>query len=118
VTDTQDNSKPSDLTHRLDDLFTAIRGALTSEAAADARSAGAIAARAILGALEPLSARSATAPAPTSPITAALGAIGSIPREQLLAFVVGGLRSMLSQKPPTYHARPAPAPPRRADGEP
>jgi hypothetical protein len=118
VTDTQDNPKPSDLTQRLDDLFTAIRGGLTSEAPADARSAGAIAARAILGALDPLSTRSATATAPTSPITAALGAIGSIPREQLLEFVVGGLRSILTQKVPTYHARPAPAPTRRTDNEP
>jgi hypothetical protein len=118
VTDTQDNLTSSDLTQRLDGLFTAIRGALTSEAPADARSAGAIAARAILGALEPSSTRSATPTAPTSPITAALGAIGSIPREQLLEFVVGGLRSILTHKAPTYHARPVPAPTRRTDSEP
>ena len=118
MTDTQDNPTPSDVTQRLDGLFTAIRGALTSEAPADARSAGAIAARAILGALEPSSTRSGTATAPTSPITAALGAIGSISREQLLELVVGGLRSMLAQKPPTYRARPVPAPIRRTDGEP
>jgi hypothetical protein len=118
VTDTQDNPKPSDLTQRLDDLFTAIRGALTSEAPADARSAGAIAARAILGALESSSTRSATPTAPTSPFAAALGALGSMPREQLLELVVGGLRSMLTQRAPTYRARPAPTPTRRADSEP
>ena len=118
MTDMPDTPKPSDLSQRLDDLFTAIRGALTSEAPAEARSAGAIAARAILGALDP-STRAGAATAPTSPITTALGALGSIPREQLVEFVVGGLRSVFApSSPPAYRSRPAPAPPRAAGGEP
>jgi len=106
---------PPDTAHRFDDLITAIRSALAQDAAADARSAGAIACRAILGVLDP-SSRTTTPPAPTSPtsptspIAAVLGAVTSMPREQILEFVAGGLRSMLTQRAPTYLSRPAPSP--------
>jgi hypothetical protein len=119
MTDTQDNTKPLDPAQRLDDLFAAIRNALASEAPADARSAGAIACRAILGVLEPPAPRAAVPAAPSSPIGAALGAIGTIPREQLLEFVVGGLRSIFAQSSaPAYRSRPTPMPPRGSGGEP
>ena len=118
MTDTQDKPNPPTTAHRLDDLITAIRSALAQDAAADARSAGASACRAILDVLDP-SSRTTTPPAPASPpaptspmspIAAALGAVTSIPREQILEFVVGGLRSMLTQRAPTYLSRPAPSP--------
>jgi hypothetical protein len=115
MTDTQDKNIPSETAHRLDDLFTAIRGALAQDAAVDARSAGALACRTILGVLDPSSRSTApSAPAsptsPTSPLTNVLGAIGSIPREQIVELLVGGLRSILTQRRPTYLTRPAPPP--------
>lgn len=119
MTDTQDKPNPPATAHRLDDLITAIRSALAQDAAADARSAGAIACRAILSVLEPPAPRAAVPAAPSSPIGAALGAIGSIPREQVLEFVMGGLRSLFAQRAvPAYHSRPKPAPPRGSGGEP
>ena len=119
MTDTQDKPNPPDTAHRLDDLISTIRSALAQDAAADARSAGAIACRAILGVLEPPATRTVSPAAPSSPIGAALGAIGTIPREQLLEFVVGGLRSIFAQgSAPAYRSRPAPAPPRGSGGEP
>ena len=117
MTDTQGKPNATDTAHRLDDLFTTIRGALAQDAAGDVRSAGALACRAILGVIDPSSrATTPSAPtspgSPTSPLTAALGAIGSIPREQILEFIVGGLRSVLTQRGPSYLTRPAPAPTR------
>jgi hypothetical protein len=44
-----------------------------------------------------------------------LGAIGQVPREQLLE-VIGGLRWLLGQQGPTYRTRPAPVPPRPPSG--
>jgi hypothetical protein len=119
MTDTQDKPTPPATAHRLDDLITAIRSALAQDAAADTRSAGAIACRAILGAIEPSAPRVPSPAAPSSPIGAALGAIGSIPREQILEFVVGGLRSIFAQSSaPAYRSRPMPAPSRGSSGEP
>lgn len=133
MTDTSDNSSTSDNTNRLDELVTTIRAALAQDAGADARSAGAIACRAILGALDPTSrpttgfspappspaARPSTTASPTttSPIATLLGAVGQIPREQLLE-VIGGLRWLLGQQGPTYLTRPAPAPARPQGGGP
>jgi hypothetical protein len=103
----------------VDDLITAIRSALAQDAAADVRSAGAIACRAILGVLDPPAPRAPSPAAPSSPIDAALGAIGTIPRDQLLGFVMGGLRSIFAQSSaPAYRSRPTPVPPRGSGGEP
>lgn len=121
MSDTQDKPKPPDTDPRLDELLTTIRAALANDAAADMRSAGAIACRAILGALDPTSrantpatafSTTPSAPSSTSPLTAALGAFGSIPREQVVEFIVGGLRSILAHKGPTYLTRPRPSPAR------
>jgi len=122
MTDTSDNPSTSDNTNRLDELITTIRAALAQDAGADARSAGAVACRAILGALDPTSRPTAgfspappspaakpsttASPASTSPIATLLGAVGQIPREQLLE-VIGGLRWLLGQQGPTYLPRPA-----------
>jgi hypothetical protein len=122
MTDTQDKPNATDPAHRLDDLFTTIRGAIAQDAASDARSAGALACRAILGVLDPSSRSTPSVPtsptSPTSPLTAALGALGSIPREQILEFLVGGLRSVLTHRGPAYHTRPAPAPARTPGSDP
>lgn len=124
MTDTHDKPSPPDAAHRRDDLIATLRSALAQDASAEARSAGASACRAILGVLDS-SSRAATAPAPpsspsspTSPIAAVLGAVTSMPREQILELVVGGLRSMLTQRAPTYLPRPAPAPARGSGGKP
>jgi hypothetical protein len=125
MSDTTDTPKPPDLAPRLDELLALIRTALVQDAGADARSAGAIACRAILGTLDPTSRAgvppvAATPPIPTSPaassavaspIATLLGAIGQVPREQLLE-VIGGLRWLLGQQGPTYRTSPAPVPPR------
>jgi len=107
---------------RIDELVATIRAALAPDAGTEVRSAGAIACRAILGALDPTSRPSglsaipaspaATSPTSTSagsasPIAALLGTIGQIPRDQLLE-VVGGLRWLLGQQGPTYLTRPTP----------
>ena len=109
--------KPSDLIQRLDDLCTAIRGAPTSdrripptpdprEPSRPARSAER--ARSLVDSSSDRAGRPRRSPR-------RLGAIGSMPREQLLELVVGGLRSMLAHRAPTYHARPVPAPTRSTD---
>jgi hypothetical protein len=123
MTDTQDKPNAPDNAQRLDELITTIRAALASDAGTDVRSAGAIACRAILGALDPTSRpapgvsptppSSAAASPQSSPIAALLGAIGQIPREQLLQ-VIGGLRWFLGQQGPTY--LPRPMPPTRSPG--
>ena len=108
---------------RVDELVATIRAALAPDAGTEVRSAGAIACRAILGALDPASRANAglsaipaspavTSPTSTSagsasPIAALLGTIGQIPRDQLLE-VVGGLRWLLGQQGPTYLTRPTP----------
>jgi hypothetical protein len=130
MSDTTDTPKLPDLAPRLDELLALIRTALAQDAGSDARSAGAIACRAILGALDPTSragvppvaaappiptSPAATSPAATSPIVTLLGAIGQVPREQLLE-VIGGLRWLLGQQGPTYRTRPAPVPPRAPSG--
>ena len=133
MADTQDKPTPNDNAPRLDELLTTIRSALAQDAGQDARSAGAVACRAILGALDPASrpgapftpvsppaASASTSPsasAPTSPIAALIGAIGQIPREQLLD-VIGGLRWLLGQPGPNYLTRPMPAPPPSSGGGP
>lgn len=106
------DSNASDAASRVDDLVSAIRTALASDASSEARASGASAARAILRGLEPSPTRNgAPSSSPTSmlagtPLGAALGALSSIPREQILEFIVSGVRAVLGQGSPTY--RPAP----------
>jgi hypothetical protein len=113
MSDPHDNDKPSDPAGRIEELVSAIRTALASEASADARSAGVTACRAILRTLEPSATRNGPMLAPTSPLAgspigAALGALGSIPREQVVGFLVTGLRSVFGQgASPTYRSPPA-----------
>ena len=124
MTDLHDTSKPADTGHRLDELFATIRGAMADNAVGDARSAGALACRAILGILDPSSRSGPQPPTPplpssaASPLIAVLGALGSVPREQLVETLLGGLRSILTQTGPTYLTRPAPAPPRSPGADP
>lgn len=116
MTETQDKAHPSD-SHRFDELLTTIRNALSQDAAADVRAAGTMACRAILDTLDPTS----RAPGPQAPmfatqrppaatpsLSAVVGAIGQIPREQILEILVGGLRSMLAKSGPAYLTRPMP----------
>lgn len=115
MSDLNDNNT-SDAASRTDALISAIRAALDSDASPAARSTGADACRAILRGLEPLPQRNGTVPpgtpAPTAgtPLGAALSALGSIPREQILDFLVTGLRALMSQGAPTYHVRSRPEP--------
>jgi hypothetical protein len=109
-----DDNDTSDTAHRTDELVAAIHAALASDASPDARSAGASACRAILRELEPAPPRNGAPPSsPASmltgtPLGAALGALTSIPREQVLEFLVSGLQAVLGQgSRPAY--RPAPA---------
>jgi hypothetical protein len=107
-----DNNTP-DAAARLEELVAAIRAALASDASPETRSTGASACRTILRGLEPAPPRNGAPPSsPAStfagtPLGAALGALSSVPREQMLEFVVSGLRAVLGQgSSPTY--RPAP----------
>ena len=111
MSDPSDNNN-SDAASRIDDLVSAIRNALAADATHEAKANAATACRVILRGLEPAPVRNG---APSSslagmlagtPIGAALGAVGSMPREQILEFIVNGLRSVLSHSAPTYHARP------------
>lgn len=123
MSDTNDDPKPPEpkspdaAAHPHESLLIAIRAALAPGAATDSRSAGAIACRTALGILEPAGARVPlpTPNASTSPLDTAIGALGSVPREQLLPFIAAGLRSVLGRQPPTYRSRPNPPPPREPD---
>jgi hypothetical protein len=112
MSDPNDSDGPGDAAGHVDGLVSSIRSALASEASADARAAGAVACRAILGTLEPAATRNA-ARSSSSLDASPLGAtpsgatLGSIPREQIVAFLVMGLRSLLGQgAAPTYRAPP------------
>lgn len=134
MTDPPDSSSQPPAAHRREELLSTIRAALTDEAGADARTAGAIACRAILETLEPelaMDARQITSSAPatsasSSPLASLLAtlghmsasnpamagfleAVGRIPREHLLQ-TVGGLRWLLSQGGPRYLRRPPTGP--------
>ena len=126
MTDSQDKSNSPDSLSRLDELLASVRAGLAADAGAEIRTAGAVACRAILAALDPSSRAGAASPSvlasPTvappltsSPLAAVLGAIGQIPRERLLE-VLTGLRWFLGQPGPTYRTRPAP--PRSEGGGP
>ena len=103
--------------HRADELLTTIRDALAQDASVDVRSAGVLACRAILGALDPAARANASAVPSASPITppspgssiigSLLAAIGTIPREQLVD-ALGGLRWLFGNQGPTYLSRPSP----------
>lgn len=100
---------------RADELLTAIRAALAADASDEAKEGAVSAARAILRGLEPQvrtrgPASSVAAAFAGTPLGAALGAISSVPREQLLELLMNGLRSVLSPGSPPYRARP-PSPP-------
>ena len=115
MSDSNDNNN-SDAANRVDELVATIRNALATDSTPESRATATSACRAILGALDPTSRShvppSATSPtsaasAATSPIVSALGVIGQIPQEQVLGFLVGGIRSLLSERGPTYLAAPA-----------
>jgi hypothetical protein len=117
MSDPNDNHT-SDTAHRTDELVAAIRAALASDASPEARSTGASACRTILRGLEPAPPRNGAPPSsPTSmlagtPLGTALGALTSIPREQVLEFIVSGLRAVLGHgSPPTYRPAPVRRPP-------
>jgi hypothetical protein len=142
MTDSQDKPNVSDSASRLDELLLTIRTSLEQDAGSEARSAGAVACRAILGALDPIAPPHVPTPGPSvpaastspiatllgalarnpsatsltsSPVAALLAAISQIPREQLLE-ALGGLRWLFGQQGPTYLTRPAPVPQQSAGG--
>jgi hypothetical protein len=120
MSDPNDNNT-SDAASRNDELMSAIRTALATDASPEARATGASACRAILRGLEPAQLRNAAPPSSPSspasmlagtPLGAALGALNSVPREQILEFLVSGLRAVLGHgSPPTYRAAPVHRPP-------
>jgi len=134
MSDTTDNAISPDPAAGVDQLLATIRHALAEDVGADVRSAGALACRAILGVLDPASRSSippstaspTTPPSVTSPLASLLSAIGpssmsppgtsSISREQLLALLAGGLRSLLTRSEPAYRTFPAPTPTRPPEG--
>jgi len=106
------DTNTGDPASRNDELVAAIRAALAPDASSEARTSAAHACRAILRGLDPAPSRT---PAPSAsavsmlagtPLGNALNALSSIPREQVLGFLVTGLRAVLSQNAPTYRARP------------
>jgi hypothetical protein len=115
MSDTTDSLKPLDLTNHVDELLATIRAALAQDAAAEVRSAGMLACRAILRGLDPAARTStpvvsspllsATAFPASSLISSVLATIGTIPRDQLLE-LVGGLRWLFGGQGPTYRSRP------------
>src|SRR5690242_8330371 len=88
VRDATDSPNSSDPALRLDELVETLRAALTQDAGAEVRSAGALACRTILGALDPTGrtgdssamprSPAVTSPTATSPIVALLGALGQM----------------------------------------
>src|SRR5262245_55770356 len=113
MSDSNDNNT-SDAASRTDELVTAIRMTLASDPSPEVRATGASACRAILRGLEPAQVRNAAPPSSPAasmlagtPLGAALGALNSIPREQILEFIASGLRTVLGQaSPPTYRSAP------------
>jgi hypothetical protein len=125
MSDSNDNNNP-DAASRVDDLVATIRNALATDASSESRATAASACRAILGVLDPTTrsnlppsapSPTSTASAATSPLASALGAIGQIPKEQLLGFLVGGLKSLMSQSGPNYLTAPVRVIERAAEGE-
>jgi hypothetical protein len=115
MSDPNDNHSP-DAASRNDDLIAAILTALAPDASPEARASGLGACRAILRGLEPPPARNGAPGSPASmlagtPLGAALGALSSVPREQILELLVSGVRAMLGQGAPTYRAAPLHRPP-------
>lgn len=109
------DTNADDPASRNDELVSAIRAALAPDASSEARTSAAHACRAILRGLDPAPSRNAAPSTSTASVLAgtplgnALNAISSIPREQVLGFLVTGLRAVLSQNAPTYRARPVSA---------
>src|ERR1043165_1830565 len=116
MSDLNDNNASA--ASRTDELVSALRTALPADASPETRAAGASACRAILRGLEPAQVRNAAPPSsPNSPASmlagtplgAALGALNSMPREQILELIASGLRAVLGHgSPPTYRAAPGP----------
>jgi hypothetical protein len=89
MNETTDSLKSPGPTHRIDELLTTIRDALAQDAPTEMRSAGAIACRAILGALDPTirtsapaalsSSHGAASSAASSPMATLLTALGQVP---------------------------------------
>lgn len=108
---TPDQQKTSDHAPQLDELLTTIRTACGPEAGADARTAGLIACRAILGVLDPASLaggttatsppRTSTPSTPTSPIANLLGAFGQVSPSAAAQQTspIAGLMGAISQIP-------------------
>ena len=83
----------------MDELLETIRTATASEATEEARSAGVVACRTILTALEAKAGEplvNVPAPAP-SPIGMAVSAVRNVPPDQLLDLAIAKLRTMLPE---------------------
>lgn len=95
-----------------DDLVSSIRAALAPEASSEARTSAAHACRTILRGLEPAPARNGSPGASPAamlagtPLGNALGALSSLPRDQVLQLLLTGMRALLGQGSPTYRAAP------------
>ena len=106
----ESNDNNSSDTGSNDDLVSAIRAALAPDASSEARMGAVHACRAILRGLEPAPARnSAPGGSPVLAGTAlgnALGALSSLPRDQVLQILVTGMRSLLGHGAPIYRTAP------------
>jgi hypothetical protein len=94
---------------RLDELVAELRAAHAPDATQEVRYRAAVnITRALLGTQAPEKLRNA-APPPSPSLDPLLKAITSIPREQVLQFLMTGVRSFLTSSPsPTYLSRPTP----------
>jgi hypothetical protein len=104
---------------RLDELIAELRAAHAPDATQEVRYRAAVnITRALLGTQAPEKLRNAAPPPPPSPsLDPLLKAITSIPREQVLQFVMTGVRTFLSSSPsPTYRSRPTTAPTQTSGG--
>ena len=82
----------------MDNIIETVRIALLPDASDEARAAGATACRAILATLEAKQGQPLTqAVQPSTPIQAAVAALGGVPSEQLLDLAIAKLRSMLPE---------------------
>jgi hypothetical protein len=85
--------------HAVATVIAAIRAAVAADASVEARAVGATACRTILTALEAQAGQPLAPPpaatSPSSPLAAMLSQLASMPREQLIEFLVGRLRTAL-----------------------
>jgi len=111
MSESNDNNS-TDTGRSNEDLVSAIRAALTPDASTEARTSALHACRAIMRGLEPAPARnSAPGGSPASVLAGtalgnALGALSSLPRDQVLQILVTGMRALLGQGSPSYRTAP------------